>query len=266
MPSAISQQVLGLATSTSPGLAQAGGYNILPAGIVFPYAGATAPSGFVICNGQELSKTTYPALYAAIGDDYATQINPITGLAWAAPSAGNFRVPDYTGLFLRGVGTPNGLDAVTRGTQQAQKTKQNGLTSTVTLSNTAASLGGTAVALGTATVADKLHKHGMSHIHTVPIGYDNANFWWNKEVKGQSVINDNAYIVNVNGSGTITGMRRVNMETENLSKSDTDDNAVADQVTITVSGGTTSIASATIGSSDNETRPINKGVNYIIKV
>ena len=102
--SAINQQVQGLATTTSPGLAQAGFYNILPAGLVFPFAGTTVPDGFLECAGQEVSKTTYATLYASLGDTYATQTNPLTGSAWAAPGASNFRLPDYRGSFLRGVG------------------------------------------------------------------------------------------------------------------------------------------------------------------
>jgi microcystin-dependent protein len=253
MPSAISQQVLGLATSTSPGLAQAGGYNILPAGIVFPYAGATAPSGFVICDGQQLSKTLYPALYAAIGDDYATQINPTTGLAWAAPSAGNFRVPDYTGLFLRGVGTPNGLDAVTRGAQQADKTKKNSLTATASTSGiTSLTLTGTAAGqtLGTPTPV----------VVSTSGGNGEAFAWFGINAASQSTTktampqggdyplanisaNLRTDISHTHGSSTLT-----------ISKSESPTPSQVAAQTITIQTG------------DTETRPINKGVNYIIKV
>ncbi len=77
----------------------------MPAGLVFPYAGNAVPSGFLECDGSEVDKTAYPNLYAAIQDTYATQTNPLTGAAWAAPASGKFRLPDYRGSFLRGVGT-----------------------------------------------------------------------------------------------------------------------------------------------------------------
>ncbi len=40
-----------------------------------------------LCNGQELSQTTYAVLYAAIGDTFATMDGQ------SAPASGNFRVP-----------------------------------------------------------------------------------------------------------------------------------------------------------------------------
>lgn len=77
-----------------------------PAGVAFDFYGATAPSGALACLGQEVSKTTYAILYAAIGDLWAT-----TGGA-ATPTTGNFRLPPQQigdlGLYSRGVGTTNG--------------------------------------------------------------------------------------------------------------------------------------------------------------
>ena len=40
-----------------------------------------------------------------MGVTYNTQTNPTTGSAYSAPSAGQFRVPDYRGIFLRGTAT-----------------------------------------------------------------------------------------------------------------------------------------------------------------
>ena len=78
---------------------------LLPSGVVLPYAGAAAPTGWLLCNGQEISQTTYADLYAVLTTTYNLQTNPTTGSAWAAPTAGTFRLPDYRGSFLRGVGT-----------------------------------------------------------------------------------------------------------------------------------------------------------------
>ena len=64
------------------------------------HAGAIAPTGSLVCNGQEVYKTTYSRLYSVIGNAWAT-----TGGA-AAPAVGKFRVPPQNinaqGLFLRG--------------------------------------------------------------------------------------------------------------------------------------------------------------------
>lgn len=67
----------------------------VPAGVIFPYP-AAVPAGFLLCNGQEVSQATYPRLYAVIGNNY----NTFRGAA--APSGGNFRVPDYRGLAMFG--------------------------------------------------------------------------------------------------------------------------------------------------------------------
>ena len=39
-------------------------------GVIQLYAGSTAPNGWLICNGQSVSRTTYAALYAVIGTTY----------------------------------------------------------------------------------------------------------------------------------------------------------------------------------------------------
>jgi microcystin-dependent protein len=43
---------------------------MLPAGVVIPFAGSTAPAGFLVCNGSLVSRTTYAALFAVIGVVY----------------------------------------------------------------------------------------------------------------------------------------------------------------------------------------------------
>lgn len=60
---------------------------IVPIGTVVPYAGLSAPVGWVFCLGQQLSQTTYSALYAIVSTAYNT----------GGETAGNFRVPDLRG-------------------------------------------------------------------------------------------------------------------------------------------------------------------------
>lgn len=71
-------------TETSP--------QIIPAGTIQMYGGATAPSGWLICDGSIVSETTYAGLYAAIGDAYET----------GGEGAGNFRLPDLRQRFPMG--------------------------------------------------------------------------------------------------------------------------------------------------------------------
>ena len=62
-----------------------------------------------LCNGQELSKTNYAVLYAAIGDVYATMDGQ------AAPSSGNFRVPKVGARMPMANGTLPSSTAVANG-------------------------------------------------------------------------------------------------------------------------------------------------------
>lgn len=40
--------------------------NVTPTGVVLPYAGASAPNGWLMCYGQAVSRTTYAALLTAL--------------------------------------------------------------------------------------------------------------------------------------------------------------------------------------------------------
>lgn len=68
-------------------------------GIVSPFAGATAPSGWLLCNGQAVSRTTYAALFAIVATTYGTGDGSTT-----------FNVPDLRGEFIRGLDASRGID------------------------------------------------------------------------------------------------------------------------------------------------------------
>lgn len=82
--------------------------SIIPPGTIFPYAGSTAPDGWVFCTGLPVSRTsdTYKALFAAIGTAYGVGDNFTT-----------FNLPNTQGYFLRGAGT-TGIYSQTRGVVQ----------------------------------------------------------------------------------------------------------------------------------------------------
>lgn len=76
-------------------------------GLMSAYAGATAPDGWLICNGASLSTTTYAALFAVIGYTYGG-------------SGANFNLPDTRDRALYGVGTSwalGGNDGVAAGSR-----------------------------------------------------------------------------------------------------------------------------------------------------
>lgn len=68
-------------------------YSLVPTGVMLPYGGVTAPSGFLICNGSAVSRTTYANLFAVIGTRYG-----------AGNGSTTFNVPKLNdGSFVRGV-------------------------------------------------------------------------------------------------------------------------------------------------------------------
>lgn len=70
------------------------GNNSLPAGVVLPYAATTAPSGYLVCQGQAISRTTYSALYASIGTTYG-----------AGDGSTTFNIPDMRNNVIAGYNT-----------------------------------------------------------------------------------------------------------------------------------------------------------------
>ena len=65
--------------------------NPIPTGTVLPFAGITAPEGFLLCNGQEVSRFTYAKLYEVIGDTYG-----------AGDGATTFDLPNLIERFIEG--------------------------------------------------------------------------------------------------------------------------------------------------------------------
>jgi microcystin-dependent protein len=81
---------------------------IIPSGTIMPYAGATAPAGWVFAAGQEYNTTgTYAKLFAAIGSAYCTNDHGAGGSC----TTGVFRLPDLRGRFVGGRDNMNGIAA-----------------------------------------------------------------------------------------------------------------------------------------------------------
>lgn len=70
-----------------------------PAGKVELFAMSTPPTGWLKCNGQAVSRTTYAELYAVIGTTYGT-----------GDGLNTFTLPDLRGEFLRGWDDGRGID------------------------------------------------------------------------------------------------------------------------------------------------------------
>ncbi len=65
----------------------------LPIGSIIPFGGTEAPTGWLICDGSMLNRTTYKELFAAIGTNFGTD------------GPGNFYIPDLRGKVVVGQDT-----------------------------------------------------------------------------------------------------------------------------------------------------------------
>jgi microcystin-dependent protein len=73
-------------------------------GMMIPYAAAAIPTGYFLCDGQAISRTTYAALFLAIGTTYGI-----------GDGATTFNIPDCRGRAVIGAGTGAGLTPRARG-------------------------------------------------------------------------------------------------------------------------------------------------------
>ncbi len=66
---------------------------LIPTGTISMFGGAAAPTGWLLCQGQEVSKATYAALFAVIGSSFGVAADPVN----------NFVLPDLQGKFAVGL-------------------------------------------------------------------------------------------------------------------------------------------------------------------
>jgi len=80
----------------------------VPTGVISPYAGldSNIPTGYLLCNGQEVSASTYSALKDVITTTYGAYTNGSGGVGTT-----HFRLPDLRGRAPIGAGTGTGLTA-----------------------------------------------------------------------------------------------------------------------------------------------------------
>jgi hypothetical protein len=108
-----------------------------PTGCVLPYAGTTAPEGWLLCDGSAVSRTDYAGLFAVLGSTHGQGDGSTT-----------FHIPDLRGRFVRGVD-----GAANRDPDKATRTAAN------TGGNTGNNVG--------SVQDDAVESHG----HTSSIGY-----------------------------------------------------------------------------------------------
>jgi microcystin-dependent protein len=176
---------------------------LVPSGSVLPYGGASAPSGYLLCDGSAVSRTTYSALYGVIGVKHGS-----------GDGATTFNLPDYRGRFLRGYDNGAGRDP-----DASSRTAMNSGGNT---GDNIGSVQGDATALPNTTFTTDNpgdHTHGSDYpkgVQGVVVGGGSGN--------------------NVQGNGVAGGIYNAGNHTHSVT-----------------------------GGGDNETRPTNATVNFIIK-
>jgi microcystin-dependent protein len=65
-----------------------------PVGIIHPYAGATAPQGWLLCNGAAVSRSTYSQLFAICGTTFG-----------AGDGSTTFNIPNLVDRVATGIGS-----------------------------------------------------------------------------------------------------------------------------------------------------------------
>jgi microcystin-dependent protein len=77
---------------------------LMPVGSLLPYAGASAPAGYLLCDGGPVSRTTYADLFAVCGTTYG-----------AGDGSTTFNLPDCRSRAVFGAGPGPGLTNRARG-------------------------------------------------------------------------------------------------------------------------------------------------------
>jgi microcystin-dependent protein len=117
---------------------------LIPTGSIIPYGGASAPTGWLLCDGSAVSRTTYSALFGVIAETAGQGDNSTT-----------FNVPDLRGKFLRGWDNSAGNDP-NAGTRSAMATGGNS-------GDTIFSIQADATAINGISLTDGGHTHGSNN-------------------------------------------------------------------------------------------------------
>jgi microcystin-dependent protein len=129
----------------------------VPTGSVQMFAGASAPTNWLLCDGSAISRTTYATLFALIGTTYGTGNGSTT-----------FNVPDMRGRMPIGAGTGAGLTTRTLGNVGGAESVTVAASNLPTHSHTLSAHTHTSAAHSHTLSA---HTHNANHGHTASSGY-----------------------------------------------------------------------------------------------
>jgi microcystin-dependent protein len=198
-----------------------------PVGVIHAFAGATAPTGWLLCDGAAVSRTTYATLFGLCGTTYGSGDGSTT-----------FNIPNLTDRIPTGYGTkfPRGEAA---GSETFTLTTSNMPSHTHgsggTHDHTGQSHDHVGTAMGTHDHTGTSHSHTIGHDHTVSPHTHSYTGGGSQGATGGSGI-----VVADNTAGT-TGSTTVNVVTYSGSSSSATTGVTA------ASAGTPNVGSATAG-------------------
>lgn len=215
--------------------------SLVPPGTVVAYAGpeSTIPEGWLLADGSELKRDDFPRLYAAIRSAHGN-----------GDGTSTFHLPDYRGVFLRGVDGGRGKDPNASGRTAA---KDGG--------NTGDKVG----SLQEDSIGD--HRHDMKHRHTMNHTHKAGNLMARIHI-GETgwISSDSVEAVNERGGHWDTTRRASGLSMK--SNDNWDYGTVVAGSTAGPSTTQTGEFQGTTGftkDESSESRPANAYVNYIIK-
>lgn len=135
-----------------------GDFAMTPSGVIVPFAGSNAPSGWLLCAGQAVSRTQYAGLFLTISTTYG-----------AGDGSTTFNLPDLRGRTIAGVDNMGGSAAsrLTSGVSGINATTLGAAGGVEGVTLTAAQ-SGTPAHSHANTLSDPSHAHGVydpSHAH-----------------------------------------------------------------------------------------------------
>lgn len=87
-------------TANGSGAAAWQGFNGVPTGVIVPYGGSSAPTGWLLCDGTAINRVTFAALFAVVGISFGV-----------GDSSTTFNLPDLRGRFPLGKDDMGGSSA-----------------------------------------------------------------------------------------------------------------------------------------------------------
>ena len=129
---------------------------LMPAGSVMLWPHGTAPTGWLLCNGAEVSRTTYAALFALIGTTYGT------------PSGSSvFKLPDAQDRVVSGQGANNAVASSSGRLRFNHQVISDSTAAAVTAGTIEVSVG--AKDAGGVSVVNSISAGGHTHTTTLPV-------------------------------------------------------------------------------------------------